>query len=131
MNTKKLAVVLIGVFALAVVFVCMLFFSHPKSIPVSLDKEFKLEVNQSAVLRGRNNFKVKLTKIENSVCENNDCEDGTLIYSFLINNNVQEMDNEENKSIEVGNYTLTLSNGDAKEVTLMVSEEGSVNDMFE
>ena len=134
MNSKKLAVALIAVFGIAIVGICMLFFSHPKSKSVSLDTEFTLELDQSAVIKGRNNFKVKLTKIENSLCDDGNCEGGTLVYSFLINNVVQEMDNENNKVLDLESYTLTLDKGDEKEVTLTVSESGSTGDidsMFE
>ncbi len=127
MNNKKLAVALIAVFGIAIIGICLLFFSHPKSKSVSLDKEFTLEVEQSAILKGKNNFKVKLTKIENSICD--DCEGGTLVYSFMINNVVQEMDNDTNKVLDLDNYTLTLENGDEKEVTLTISEVGDSKDM--
>ena len=131
MNNKKLAVALIAVFGIAIIGICLLFFSHPKSKSVTLDKEFTLEVDQSAVIKGKNNFKVKLTKIENSLCDDGNCEGGTLVYSFLINNVVQEMDNETNKTLDLDNYTVTLDKGDEKEVTLTVTETGdsSVDDM--
>lgn len=129
MNSKKLAVALIAVFGIAIVAICMLFFSHPKSKSITLDQEFTLEVDQSAVIKGRNNFKVKLTKIENSVCDDVECEGGTLVYSFLINNVVQEMDSDTNKVLDLDSYILTLDKGDEKEVTLTVSENGDSGDM--
>ena len=132
MNNKKLAVALIAVFGIAIIGICLLFFSHPKSKTVSLDKEFTLEVEQSAVLKGKGNFKAKLTKIENNICD--DCEGGALTYSFLINNVVQEMDNDTNNVLELENYTLTIVKGDKDEVTLTITDSNdstNVDSMFD
>ena len=132
MNNKKLAVALIAVFGIAIIGICLLFFSHPKSKTISLDKEFTLKVEQSAVLKGKGNFKAKLTKIENNICD--DCEGGALTYSFLINNVVQEMDNDTNNVLELENYTLTIVKGDKDEVTLTITDSNdstNVDSMFD